>query len=121
MRTEFPNLGKQRLHVLLANRGLEPLSVSTIGRIIKADPNKMRHAPTRLTPTGKNKPLRTRRPRPRQPQGSRHSPLSIFACNTVVRMQAGLRRYLFTFIDPRSRFAIAFAASTPSCLTTASD
>ena len=112
LRIEFPNLGKQRLHVLLTERGLKPPSVSTIARIIKADPNKMRHAPTRLTPKGKTKPLRKRRPR--QPQGSRQPPLALFACDTVVRMRDGLRRYLLTFIDPRSRFAFAFATSTPS-------
>ena len=44
LRTQFPNLGKTRLRVLLAERGLNPPSAATIGRIIKADRNKMRQA-----------------------------------------------------------------------------
>ena len=38
----------------------------------------------------------------------------MFACDTVVRLQAGLRRYLFTFIDPSTRFAVAMATATSS-------
>ncbi len=38
----------------------------------------------------------------------------MFACDTLVRLRDGLRRYLFTFINPHSRFAIAFAATTQS-------
>ncbi len=40
----------------------------------------------------------------------------MFACDTIVRIPDGIRRYIFTFIAPNSRFAIAiaFAAATPS-------
>ena len=117
LRTTYPNLGKAKLHVLLrpwcAQQNLALPSVSTLGRLIARAPDKMRHAPSRLDARGRPKPVA--RPRKaRQPKGIRHVPLQVFACDTVVRLQAGLRRYLFTFIDPHTRFAVAFAAATPS-------
>ena len=96
-----------------AQQNLALPSVSTLGRLIARAPDKMRHAPSRLDARGRPKPVA--RPRKaRQPKGIRHVPLQVFACDTVVRLQAGLRRYLFTFIDPHTRFAVAFAAATPS-------
>ncbi len=70
----------------------------------------MRHTPRRLDPRGRSKPL-VRKRKPKDPQTR---PLEMFASDTVVRMRDGLRLYLFTFIDPRSRFAIAFVAKSPS-------
>ena len=117
LRTEYPNLGKAKVHALLADwcrQHAIPLpSVSTIGRIIAKDPHQMRHAPTRLSHKGRRKPVRRNR-KNRQPKGQKHPPLSVFACDTVIRVRDGIRRYLFTFIDPNSRFAIAFAARSPS-------
>ena len=117
LRTTFPNLGKVKLQVLLrpwcTQQGLALPSVSTIGRLIARAPDKMRHAPVRLDARGRPKPVA--RPRKaRQPHGRRTQPLEVFACDTVVRLQAGLRRYLFTFIDPPTRFAVAVAAATAS-------
>ena len=117
LRTRYPNLGKAKLQVLVrswcAQQGLALPSVSTIGRLIARAPDKMRHAPVRLDARGRPKPAgRPRKARP--PQGRRHGPLQVFACDTVVRLHAGLRRYLFTFIDPHSRFALALAAATAS-------
>ena len=117
LRTTYPNLGKAKLQVLLqpwcAQQGLGLPSVSTIGRLIARAPDKMRHAPVRLNARGRPKPAARSR-RARQPKGLRHGPLQVFACDTVVRLHAGLRRYLFTFLDPHSRFAVAFAAATAS-------
>lgn len=47
-------------------------------------------------------------------KGRRPGPLQMFVCDTVVRLQAGLRHYVFTFIDPNSRSAVAFAIPTVS-------
>ena len=117
LREKFPNLGKDKLQVLLRpwcrQQDIALPSVSTIGRIIARDPNKMRHAPTRLDARGRHK-LIPRKRKTRKPKGFKHQPLEVFACDTVVRLRDGLRRYLFTFIDPHSRFAIAFAAATQS-------
>ena len=121
LRRQYPNLGKAKLHVLLrdwcAQRRLALPSVSTIGRIIAKDPHKMRHAPARISPTGRLKPLlRTRKTR--KPKHCRPPPLALFACDTVMRLRDGIRRYLFTFIDPTSRFAIAFAANSATSRNT---
>lgn len=88
-------------------------SASTIGRIIARDADKMRHVPARLTARGRCKPLNRNR-KTRKPKGFKHQPLEVFACDTVVRIRDGLRRRLFTFIDPHSRFAIAFASASQS-------
>jgi transposase-like protein len=57
LRTLHPNLGKAKLHVLLApwcaQHGIALPSVSTIGRIIARAPDKMRHAPARIDSRGK--------------------------------------------------------------------
>ncbi len=45
--------------------------------------------------------------KPRRPKGVTTAPMELFACDTVERIQNGIRRYVFTFIDPRSRFAWA--------------
>ncbi len=117
LREQFPSLGTAKLRVLLRpwcrQQDIALPSVSAIGRIIARDPNKMRHASTRLDARGRHKPL-NRKPKTRKPKGFKHPPLEVFACDTVVRLRDGLRRYLFTFIDPHSRFAIGFAASQSS-------
>ena len=40
--------------------------------------------------------------------------MALIACDTSVRVRDGLRRDLFTLIDPRSRIAFAWAAPTCS-------
>ncbi len=70
-------------------------SVSTIGRIIQAAPDKMRLCPTRVDSRGRPKPPRARKPR--RPKGVTTAPMELFACDTVERIQNGIRRYVFTF------------------------
>ncbi|HXF08182.1 MAG TPA: integrase core domain-containing protein, partial [Candidatus Acidoferrales bacterium] len=48
-------------------------------------------------------------PKPRQPKGSRTAPLQCLAVDTIERIRDGIRRYIVTFIDPASRFALARA------------
>ncbi len=118
LRTIFPNLGKAKIHKLLApfckQHRLPLPSASTIGRIIADDPQRMRIRPTRLTPAGKRKPLRRniRRARPR-PQHTQ-APLQTIAADVVVRIKDGIRRYIITFIDPNSRIAFACATTSAS-------
>ena len=114
---QFPNLGQAKLQVMLypwcGPQDIALPSASPLGRIIAREPDKMRHTPARLDARGRHK-LIARKRKTRQPKGVKHQPLEVFACDTVVRLRDGLRRYLFTFIDPHSRFAIAFAATTQS-------
>jgi transposase InsO family protein len=114
-RSLYPNLGKEKLHVLLApwcqEKGIALPSASTIGRIIARAPDKMRHTPTRLDTRGRHRPLK-RHPKPRKPKGVRPAPFELLACDTIERIRDGLRRYLVTFIDPASDFAFAWAIPT---------
>jgi transposase InsO family protein len=111
LRRQYPNLGKEKLHLLLApwceEHGIALPSASTIGRIIARAPDRMRHAPARLDRLGRPKPGRPTKPR--QPKGSRTTPLQCLAVDTIERIRDGIRRYLVTFIDPASRFAFALA------------
>jgi transposase InsO family protein len=115
LRTLYPNLGKIKLHVLLgpwcARHGIALPSVSTIGRIIAKAPDKMRHAPSRLTSRGRRKPLQ-RHVKPRKPKQVKAQALEVLACDTIERIRDGMRRYIVTFIDPVSHFA--FAVGLPS-------
>ena len=113
LRTTYPNLGKAKLHVLLrpwcAQQNLALPSVSTLEGASSPERPKMRHAPSRLDARGRPKPVA--RPRKaRQPKGIRHVPLRRLRYRGA---PPSLRRYLFTFIDPHTRFAVAFAAATP--------
>ena len=123
LRRLYPNLGKAKLHGLLApwcrEHGLPLPSVSTIGRIIAAAADKMRHAPARIDRRGRPKPVR-RHPKPRKPRGVRTAPLQCLAVDTVERVRDGLRRYILTCIDPASAFGLAVALpSKAACHTEA--
>jgi transposase InsO family protein len=122
LRSLYPNLGKEKLHVLLApwckEKGIALPSVSTIGRIIARAPDKMRHTPARLDAKGRHRPLK-RHPKPRKPKGVRLAPLKVLACDTIERLRDGMRRYLVTFIDPASHFAFAWATPTKHARHTA--
>jgi transposase InsO family protein len=115
LRTLHPNLGKDKLHVLLSpcceEHGIPLPSASTIGRIIARAPDKMRHAPARIDSKGRAKPLR-RHPKPRKPKGVTLDPLEVLACDTIERIRDGMRRTIVTFIDPASHLAYPWATPT---------
>ena len=111
LRTLSPNLGKDKLAVLLKPwcqaRGIACPSASTIGRIISRAPDKMRHAPCRIDRLGRPRPTRPRKPR--KPKGVKTAALQCLAVDTVERVRDGMRRYILTCIDPASRFGLAVA------------
>ncbi|MGC9008975.1 MAG: helix-turn-helix domain-containing protein, partial [Halothiobacillaceae bacterium] len=100
LRTTYPNLGKEKLSVLLAPwceaHGIPLPSVSTLGRIIARAPDKMRLVPQRLDARGRPKPLK-RSSKPRKPKGARTTALQCLAVDTIERVRDGLKRYLVTF------------------------
>ncbi len=112
LRRLYPNLGKEKLHVLLAPwctaHSIRLPSVSTLGRIIARAPDKMRHSSARLDARGRPKPVRRAR-KPRKPKGARTAALQCLAVDTIERVRDGLKRYIVTFIDPASAFALAVA------------
>ncbi len=78
LRKVRPNIGKLPLSVLIktwcqTHKCPRP-SVSTIGRIIDREPDKMRHAPLRLDRRGRHKPLRQTR-KTRRPKGISTAPM----------------------------------------------
>ena len=113
LRTLYPNLGKDKLQVILrpwcAESGIALPSASTIGRIIARAPDKMRTHPVRIDPRGRLKPL-GRSAKPRKPKQASLKPLACLATDTVEIIRDGIRRYITTFIDPVSRFAFAWAS-----------
>lgn len=112
LRTVHPNLGKRKIHPLLTRfceeRGLACPAVVTIGRLIARNGG-MRMIPPRLDNRGR--PKRPRPPKPRKPKGYRpRRPGELLAVDTVHRIDAGVRRYLFAAVDVRTRFAVAVAS-----------
>lgn len=117
LRTRYPNLGKEKLHPFLAGwcrrQDLRCPSVRTIGRLIADAPDKMRHAPRRVSRFAQGRVLR--RPRTRKPKGYRpEGPGDCVALDTIERRKDGLARYLITCIDLASRFSFALAFRTRS-------
>jgi transposase InsO family protein len=113
LRQTHPNLGKEKLAVLLAafcrQRALTCPSARTIGRIMADAPDRMRHAPQRLT--GHGKARLPRPPKPRKPKGFKALfPGHCVALDTIERHRYGLRRYLITVTDTHSRFGFALAS-----------
>ncbi len=114
LRNVFPNLGKDKLHVLLRpwceRHELACPGASTIGRLIGDTPDKVRLVPTRLTPKSKTKSLRRQRFKQRLGKGfCADYPRHCAASDTVVRFIWRTRRYLLTTTDHASRFALAIA------------
>ena len=115
LREKYPNIGKEKLHVLLQpwceEKSLLVPSESTIGRIISKDKNKMRNFPYRINSQGKIKPKK-REIKTRKPKGLKTKPMHMWAVDTIERVSLGIRRYIMTMIDPNSRIAFAVAIPT---------
>jgi len=121
LRKKHPNLGKEKLYPLLSTfceaRQLQCPKPRTIGRIIADHPHKMRHIPQRLTPTGKRKMVRSKAPKAHKPkQFKALFPGHCVAFDTIERHLDGVRRYVITFIDVYSRYALAFATNSHGSL-----
>lgn len=113
LRTLHPNLGREKLKVLLApwgqTQGIAIPSERTLGRIIAGASDKMRHSPVRLDPKGRTKRLhRTRKAR--KPKGFRATrPGQCVGFDSIERFRDGLRRYLVSAQDECSRIGFALA------------
>ena len=112
LRAEHPNLGKRKIHPLLLGfcerRGLRCPAVVTIGRLI-ADLGGLRTTPARRDRRGRVK--RPRPPKPRKPKGhTPRRPGDLIAVDTITEIRDGVRRYLFSSLDVRTRFALSVAS-----------
>jgi hypothetical protein len=115
LRKRHPNLGKEKIHVLLtvfcATRQLACPAPRTIGRIISDTQDKMRHTPTRLGARSQPRPARPQRQR-KPKHFKAQFPGHCIALGTIKRHRDGLQRYLITLTDTHSRFAFALASPT---------
>ena len=112
LRTLYPNLAKEKLHVLLrpfaVTRGLVCPSARTIGRLIADAPDKMRARPRAYGAPGKAKAVR--QPRLRKPKHFRAERAGhCVALDSIELRHDGQRRYLITCTDLHSHFAWAWA------------
>jgi transposase InsO family protein len=118
-RSLHPNIGKDKLHILLApfcsTNNLALPSVSTIGRIIK-DCGGLRMFPKKVRHNGKIVPVRRkkvlRKPKNFKAEYAGH----LVALDTIERFVHGLRRYVITFEDIHTRFAFAWGTHSHASL-----
>lgn len=112
LRQEHPNLGKDKIHVLLKpfceNYRLRYPSVSTIGNLIR-DMGGLRVFPTKVRHNGQIV-KRKRAHKARKPKNFKAIyPGHCGAFDTIERIIHGSRRYVITFTDVYSRFSFAWA------------
>ena len=123
LREEYPNMGKDKLYVLLQpfckEHQLKLPSVSTIGRIIARDKDKMRVIPFRIDRNGKVKKKR-KKTKNRKPKGMKNDPMQLWAVDTIQRQSKrfpekclhflgasdGIKKYIMTMIDPKKSYSI---------------
>ena len=115
LRAKYPNLGKERLYHLLKPiyeaKNLKCPSISTIGRAIAKESDKMRIAPLYLN--SKGKVIKTKRVfKDRKPKNFNPDAFSTFAMDTIQLVNNGIRRYILTMIDINTR--VAYAMAMPS-------
>ena len=122
LRSAHPNLGKDKLHILLApfctQHNLSLPSVSTIGRIIK-DCGGLRMFPRKVRHNGKVVPFKRkkvlRKPHDFKTEYAGH----LVALDTIERFVHGCRRYVITFEDIHTRFAFAWGTTSHASLAAA--
>jgi len=116
-RTDHPGVDKTTIAPALTNAcnlaNVKPVSESTVGRIIHDLKQKGRIAKsTRITINGRTGRLLVREPRPPRKKTRRKGflpqlPGDIVQMDTVSIFSEGIKRYIFTAIDVKTRFAFA--------------
>lgn len=120
LRTEHPNLGPDKIAVLLKGfcsiRVLRAPTARTVARIISDAPDKMRTFPVKVRHDGRIV-QRKRQKKARKPKDfvATH-PGHCGAFDTIERFVHGCRRYVITFTDVYSRFAFAWATTSHASL-----
>ncbi len=125
-RTSHPGADKTTIIPALAAACLEqrikPVSESTVGRVIRDLKNKGRLPySNKISIRGGSGTLLVRVPKPRRKKLRRkdyvpHLPGDLVQMDTVAIFTAGLKRYIFTAIDVRTRFAFAYAYKANSSI-----
>jgi transposase InsO family protein len=112
LREEHPNLGKEKLRVLLMpycqTNSMPCPSVSTIGNLIR-DMGGLRRRPVKVRHDGTIVP-RKRAKKARKPKYFKATyPGHCGSLDTIEKVIHGCRRYVLTFTDVYSRFSLAWA------------
>lgn len=120
IRREHPNLGKEKVFILLNTfchtHHLSCPKPRTIGRIIADDPRKMRVFPVKVLHNGTVVP-RKRAKKQRKPKDFVATyPGHCGAFDTVERIVNGKRYYIITFTDLFSRFSFAWETTSHASL-----
>ena len=115
-----PRLGKDKLAVLLKEDGVAHLSASTVGRML-SDLKKQRALPDYrpLSFNGKTGKHYERRVYRRKKLRSKDHRGDLLKADTVVRFHSGIKRYILTAIDCKTKFAFAYAFSSHTSATAA--
>lgn len=116
LRTTHPNIGKEKIEILLkpfceSHRLVCP-SARTIGRLIADTPDKMRAFPHKVWHSGKIVPKKRRKVLRKPKDFKAERPGHCLALDTVERIINGSRRYVITAIDVYSKFSLAFATTS---------
>lgn len=119
LRYDHPNLGKEKLHPLLATfckqKRLPCPKIRTIGRLI-VDLGGLRIAPQRITGTGRITKI-NRQKSERKPHGfEARYPGHCVAFDTFEEHINGSRRYVITFVDLYTRFGFALGTTSHASL-----
>ena len=119
LRSIHPNLGKEKLHPILARfcatRNLSIPSVSTIGRLIK-DMGGLRLFPKKISHFGRIVPTHRRKVLRKPKHLKAEYPGHIVSLDTVEEYHNGRRRYLITATDVYSRLSFAWATHSHASL-----
>lgn len=116
-RTKHPGIDKTSITPILAfackRQGIKPISESTIGRII-TDLKARRRLPrsTKVSLSGKtgrllSRGVKQKKKKVRRKDYKPEHPGDLIQMDTVSIFTAGIKRYIFTAIDVRTRFAFA--------------
>lgn len=113
LRQTYPNLGKDKLSPLIkdfcSKHNMSYPSISTIGRIISDDKDRMRVFPAKINHYGKrvkvNRTKVIRKPKDFKADYPGHC----VALDTIEKRLQGSKRYILTFVDLYTRFAFAYA------------
>ena len=111
-----PNMGKEKvkieLDIFCQEEGLEEISASTIGRIIKE--RKIYHHRQKLTYYGREKPV-IRRKKLRKPKDFvAKSPGDLVEIDTIVKYLFGIKRYVLSAVDVKTRYSFAWSYNRPT-------
>jgi transposase InsO family protein len=123
-RSEHPGVDKTTitpaLAVACARAGVKPVSESTVGRIIRdlKDKGRLPYG-SKISIRGGTGTLMVKEQKSKKKKLRRkdyvpHQPGDLVQVDTVSIFTAGLKRYVFTALDVRTRFAFAYAYKTNS-------